>query len=81
MHGSQLEARVLYKNVSIEEQHVEQQMGQLGLLVLFLLHRPIHHLRQVVSDVGQEQISVDLCTRAGFRSGLFFEVSGSLGSR
>ena len=49
-----------------------------GLPVLSMMSGPIQHFRATVFSAWRLQVSVDLCSRKGFRGGPFLDVSGTM---
>ena len=49
-----------------------------GLPVLSMMAGPIQHFRAAVLGAWRLKVSVDLCSRKGFRGGPFWDVSGTL---
>ena len=49
-----------------------------GLPVLDMVAGPIQHFRSAILDAWRHRVSMDLCSRMGFRGGPFLDVSGTL---
>ena len=49
-----------------------------GLPVLDMVAGPIQHFRSAILDAWRHRVSMDLCSRKGFRGGPFLDVSGTL---
>ena len=49
-----------------------------GLPVLGMVAGPIQHFRSAILDAWRHRVSMDLCSRKGFRGGPFLDVSGTL---
>ena len=49
-----------------------------GLPVLSMVAGPIQHFRAAVLDAWRHKVSVDLCSRKGFRGGPFLDISGTM---
>ena len=49
-----------------------------GLPVLSMIDGPVQYFRSAILDAWRHKVSVDLCSRKGFRGGPFLDVSGTL---
>ena len=48
-----------------------------GLPVLDMVAGPIQHFRSAILDAWRHRVSLDLCSRKGFRGGPFLDISGT----